>query len=114
MEEEVLVGAQKSGCGGDCCSDCVHDVRIIESLHLEEVHTRIRMQTAQHGTVDVHAIVPEGVIRFVLSINVHATRKHDECRYQKKLKECRFSHQGESAGHEMGKRTGYLNIPIPI
>ena len=104
MEEEVLVGTQESGCGGNCCSDFVHDNLIIESFYLVEVHARIWMQMAQHGTVDVHAIVPEDVIRFVVSINVQATRKQDECRYQKELKECRLFHQGGCVGHEMGKK----------
>lgn len=94
MEEEVLVGAQKSGSGGFCCFDYVHDGGKIESLHLVEVHTRIRIQTAQHGTVDVHAIVPGGVIRVIDVIGVRATRKYDECHYQKEWKERRFFHQG--------------------
>ena len=55
---------------------------------------RTRMQTAQHGTVDVHAIVPGGVIPFVVDMGVRTTGKHDECRYQTELKEHRFFHQG--------------------
>ena len=69
---------------------------------------RTRMQTAQHGTVDVHAIVPGGVIPFVVDMGIRTTGKHDECRYQKGRKECFFYHQGESAGHEIGKCTGYI------
>ena len=75
---------------------------------------RTRMQTAQHDTTDVHTIVPGGVIQFVVDMGIRTTGKHDECRYQKELKERLFFHQGESAGHEMGKSTGYLNIPIPL
>ena len=81
MEEEVLVGAQKSGSGGCCCSDYIHDGGIIESLHPIEVRTRIRMQTAQHSTVDVHTNVPEGVIRVVAGMGIRTTGKHDEYRY---------------------------------
>lgn len=81
MEEEVFVGAQKSRCDGRCFSDDVHDGGKIKSLHPVEVHTHIRIQTAQHGTVDVNAIVPGGVIRVAVGMGVRATGKHDECRY---------------------------------
>lgn len=83
MEEEVFVGDQKSRCDGRCFSNDVHDGGKIKSLHPVEVHTHIRMQTAQNGTVDVHAIVPGGVIRVIDVMGVRATRKYDECHYQK-------------------------------
>lgn len=60
---------------------------------------RTRMQTAQHSTVDVHAIIPGGVIRAIYIMGVRATREHDECHYQKEWKDRRLFHQGESAGH---------------
>lgn len=43
MEEEVLVGDQKSRCDGRCFSDDVHDGGEIKSLHPVEVHTHIRI-----------------------------------------------------------------------
>ena len=108
MEEKMLVGAQKGGCCGRCFSYVVHNGGKIKSLHPVEVPMRNRMQTAQNGTVDVHAIVPGGVIQFVVDMGIRTTGKHDECRYQKELKKRLFFHQGESAGHEIGKCTGYI------
>ena len=87
MEEEVLVGTRKGSICGRCFSYFVHDNWESKLLHPVEVHTHIRMQMAQHCTVDVHAIVPGGGIRFVVGMDICATRKHDECHYQKEWKE---------------------------
>lgn len=102
MEEEVLGGAQKGGCCGCFFPYVVHDGGKIKQLHPVQVPARTRIQTAQHGTVDVHAIVPGGVIRVIDVMGVRATRKYDECHYQKEWKECCFFHQGDFTGNEIG------------
>lgn len=102
MEEEVLVSAQKGGCCGHYFSYFVHDGRKIKSFHSIEVHMRIRIQTAQDGTVGVHTIVPGGVVRVIDVMGVRATRKQDECHYQKEWKTRSLHHQGDFTGHEIG------------